>query len=82
MKKHGQTDSMIEEYADINGLDRYALFPQAVQHVGLQSSRDNLAINSQSTWAFSFEANDPGKLRREHEQSVRQGLPWAEFRAT
>jgi hypothetical protein len=81
MKKHGQTDSMIEEYADINGLDRYALFPQAVQHVGLQSSRDNLAINSQSTWAFYFETNEPGKLSQEHEQSVKLGLPWAELRA-
>lgn len=80
MKKHGQTDSMIEEYADIHGLDRYALFPQAVQHVGLQSSRDNLAINSQSTWAFYFEANDRGRLSREHMESVRQGLPWAELR--
>jgi hypothetical protein len=81
MKKHGQTDSMIEEYADINGLDRYALFPQAVQHVGLQSSRDNLAINSQSTWAFHFEANEPTKLGKEHDQSIKQGLPWAELRA-
>ena len=81
MKKHGQTDSMIEEYADINGLDRYALFPQAVQHVGLQSSRDNLAINSQSTWAFYFETNDPVKLNKEHWTSVKQGLPWAELRS-
>jgi hypothetical protein len=80
MKKHGQTDSMIEEYADINGLDRYALFPQAVQHVGLQSSRDNLAINSKSTWAFYFEANDPVKLNKEHGTSIKQGLPWAELR--
>ena len=72
---------MIEEYADINGLDRYALFPQAVQHVGLQSSRDNLAINSQSTWAFYFETNDPAKLKKEHERSIKQGLPWAELRA-
>ena len=80
MKKHGQTDSMIEEYADIKGLDRYALFPQAVQHVGLQSSRDNLAINSQSTWAFYFETNDPVKLRKEHERSIKQGLPWSELR--
>ncbi|KAI9374797.1 hypothetical protein BJX61DRAFT_532064 [Aspergillus egyptiacus] len=65
-KGHGQTDSMIEEYADHYGLTRYALAPPQLQHVGLKSSRDNLDINTQSTWAFWFETNDPAALREEH----------------
>jgi hypothetical protein len=63
---HGQTDSMIEEYADLNGLHRYAVAPPLLQHVGLKSSRDNLDVNTQSTWAFWFETNEPRVLRKEH----------------
>jgi hypothetical protein len=62
----GQTDTMIEEYADANGKERLALGPQLVQHVGLESSRDNTFVNSQSTWAFWFEENNLGKLREKH----------------
>ncbi|PLB52323.1 hypothetical protein P170DRAFT_488913 [Aspergillus steynii IBT 23096] len=67
-KGHGQTDSLIEEYADQTGLTRYALAPPQLQHVGLKSSRDNLDINTQSTWAFWFEENDPEALRKEDER--------------
>jgi hypothetical protein len=62
----GQTDTMIEEYADANGKERLALGPQLVQHVGLESSRDNTFVNSQSTWAFWFEENNLAKLREKH----------------
>lgn len=65
-KGHGQTDSMIEEYADKSGLTRYALAPPQLQHVGLKSSRNNLDINTQSTWAFWFEESDPAALDEEH----------------
>lgn len=67
-KGHGQTDSLIEEYADHDGLTRYALAPPQLQHVGLKSSRDNLDINTRSTWAFWFETNDPASLREEHQR--------------
>ncbi|TVY83714.1 Transmembrane protein [Lachnellula suecica] len=63
----GQTDTIIEDYSDARGKQRLALRPQLVQHVGLQSSRDNEFINSQSTWAFWFEEYDPDILRKEHE---------------
>ncbi|KAL4746144.1 hypothetical protein BDW72DRAFT_207590 [Aspergillus terricola var. indicus] len=63
---HGQTDSLIEEYADLNGLNRYAVAPLLLQHVGLKSSRDNTEVNTQSTWSFWFETNEPEALRREH----------------
>ncbi|KAL4982604.1 hypothetical protein BDW68DRAFT_195196 [Aspergillus falconensis] len=48
----GQTDPIIEEDADLNGLHRYAVAPPLLQHVGLKSSRDNLDVNTQGTWAF------------------------------
>ncbi|KAG9663105.1 hypothetical protein KCU64_g1534, partial [Aureobasidium melanogenum] len=76
-RKAGQTDTMIEEYADEFGLERYALAPQVVQHVGLVSSRDNLKINTKSTWAFWFEASDAEKLRKEHQELAR----WTIWRA-
>ncbi|KAF4556797.1 Hypothetical protein D9617_1g086790 [Elsinoe fawcettii] len=63
----GQTDALIEEYADRSGLARYALAPQVVQHVGMVSSRDNLAINTRSTWAFWFETQTKERLAREKE---------------
>ncbi|KAJ5044911.1 hypothetical protein NUH16_001721 [Penicillium rubens] len=69
-KKSGQTDSLIEEYAIDSGLTRLALAPQQLQHVGLQSSRDNLEINTQSTWAFWFEENDASELNIEHKRLV------------
>ncbi|EFR00244.1 integral membrane protein [Nannizzia gypsea CBS 118893] len=64
---HGQTDTMIEEYAEESKLIRYALAPQQLQHVGLKSSRDNTELNAQSTWAFYFEENVPKLLRKEHD---------------
>ncbi|KAL5342276.1 hypothetical protein BJX70DRAFT_410417 [Aspergillus crustosus] len=65
-RRHGQTDSLIEEYADQSQLTRYALAPPQLQHVGLKSSRYNLDVNTRSTWAFWFETNDPATLKREH----------------
>ena len=70
-REHGQTDSMIEEYAEQSRLTRYALAPQQLQHVGLQSSRDNDEITTKSTWAFWFEENNPALLRKEHEELLR-----------
>jgi hypothetical protein len=69
-RKIGQTDSIIEEYADHTGLTRLAFAPQQMQHVGLRSSRENLEINTQSTWAFWFEENDAEKLKIEHERLI------------
>jgi hypothetical protein len=70
----GQTDSLIEEYAETFGHDRYALAPQVVQHVGSVSSHKNLPINTQSTWAFWFEAQDSAKLKKEHAKLLRSSI--------
>lgn len=76
-RESGQTDTIIEEYADEVGLKRYALAPQVVQHVGLVSSRDNLEMNTKSTWAFWFEASDAEQLRAEHQELAK----WTIWRA-
>ncbi|KAL6240152.1 hypothetical protein BDW75DRAFT_197106 [Aspergillus navahoensis] len=62
-RKSGQMDSLIEEYADQRGLKRFAYAPPQLQHVEIRSSRDNLEINTRSTWAFWFEENDPRRRR-------------------
>jgi hypothetical protein len=74
-RQHGQTDSLIEEYADRDGLARFALAPQVVQHIGLVSSRDNTLVNTQSNWAFWFETNNPVALRKEHDRDFKT-IPW------
>lgn len=76
-RKSGQTDLLIEEYADAKGLRRFAHAPPQLQHIGSTSSRFNLDINTRSTWAFWFEENDPEVLDRKHESLVRGGkVPW------
>ncbi|KAK2734023.1 hypothetical protein FQN57_001892 [Myotisia sp. PD_48] len=65
--KSGQTDLIIEKYAEHTGLRRFALAQQQLQHVGLRSSRGLSVINTQSTWAFWFEENDPRRLKLEHD---------------
>ncbi|KAA8565131.1 hypothetical protein EYC84_010879 [Monilinia fructicola] len=54
----GQTDLMIEEFSDKEGLERLALGKQVVQHVGAKSSRGDNQMNAMSTWAFHFEEYD------------------------
>lgn len=73
-----QTDLLLEEWADKQGLARYALTPQVVQHVGLVSSRGTRKKDSLKTWAYYFEASDEKKLKREHERLSR----WAVWRAS
>lgn len=75
----GQTDTLIEEYSEWDGLDRYALAPQMLQHVGRVSSRDNDATTTKSTWAFWFENNKLWKLAREHPRAYDK-LNWVNLR--
>jgi GR25 family glycosyltransferase involved in LPS biosynthesis len=77
-RERGQTDSMIEEYCDATGLKRFALREQAVQHVGLVSSRGMAAKHTKSVWAFWFEANKPSTVEKTH-QKVLEQVDWAMF---
>lgn len=54
LQRGGQTDALIEKYADRTAFERFALAPRVVQHVGLISNRNNLEINTKSTWVFWF----------------------------
>ncbi|KAL4901378.1 hypothetical protein BDW74DRAFT_181946 [Aspergillus multicolor] len=69
-QESGQTDSLIEEYADQSALKRFAYAPPQLQPVGIRSSRDNLEINTRSTWAFWSEKNDLRRLKREHHRMI------------
>ncbi|KAE9369310.1 hypothetical protein N431DRAFT_427493 [Stipitochalara longipes BDJ] len=70
----GQTDTMIEDYADQTKKQRLAMGKQVVQHVGLESSRGNNFVNGQSTFAFWFEEYDPKRLEREHQDLLNMGF--------
>ncbi len=77
-RERGQTDSMIEEYSNARGIRRFALSEQAVQHVGLFSSRGMQAKDAQSVWAFWFEASKPDEVERRHRVTVEE-VDWALF---
>jgi hypothetical protein len=77
----GQTDTMVEEYADEQRLNRLALAPQVLQHVGRHSSRDNDGVTTKSTWAFWFETNDRLALEKGHRQDLK-GIAWSALRSS
>lgn len=72
-------DLLIEDYANEAGLDRYAIAPQLVQHVGLISTRGMPKKYTQQTWASHFEDLDPEQMRREHAEVARWGIWRAEI---
>ncbi|KAM0210854.1 hypothetical protein ACHAQI_005576 [Fusarium lateritium] len=47
-------DSFIEGYADQHGLQKYAITPSVLQHVGIRGSSDSES-SKKLTWNFSFE---------------------------
>jgi hypothetical protein len=76
----GQTDLMIEEYCAAKPLRRFALGEQAVQHIGIMSSRGGSTVNGQSTWAFYFEQSRAEAIRRRHKK-VLEKIDWDVFKA-
>ncbi|KAH8750672.1 hypothetical protein F5882DRAFT_454598 [Hyaloscypha sp. PMI_1271] len=60
----GQTDMMIEEYADQTGKQRLAM----------GNSRGNNFVDGQSTFAFWFEEYDSRRLEREHDELLGMGF--------
>lgn len=73
----GQTDLMIEDYCRDNSLRRFALGEQAVQHVGIMSSRGS-GTDAQSVWAFYFEQSQADAVRMRHE-SLLEKIDWDVF---
>ncbi|KAK4633588.1 hypothetical protein CLAFUW4_03809 [Fulvia fulva] len=50
-------DMRVEQYADEHGLDRWALQPPVLQHMGIKSSSDGglKSKNARKVWSFAFE---------------------------
>jgi hypothetical protein len=63
-RSSGQTDTMIEEYADTTEVDRYAPALQMVQHVDRISSRDNDATTTRAHGLFGLRRIAPKYSRR------------------
>jgi hypothetical protein len=73
-KVKGQTDLLIEKWAHDFELPRYAVVPQVVQHIGLISTRGLPKRLAKATWAFFFEASNPKRLQKEHEELTKWGI--------
>ena len=74
----GQTDMMIEDYANENNLHRWALGEQAVQHVGTVSSRGGGGVKGSSVWAFYFEDTRPETVEK-RKQKILEKIDWGMF---
>ncbi|KAF4954316.1 hypothetical protein FGADI_5339 [Fusarium gaditjirri] len=55
-------DSLIEYFADINHLKKYAITPSVLQHVGRMGSSD-VGGTRKVTWSFSFEKTSARRSR-------------------
>ncbi|KAK3312653.1 hypothetical protein B0H66DRAFT_524053 [Apodospora peruviana] len=77
----GQTDLMMEEYCDRPGgfLYRFAHGEQAVQHVGVVSSRGGSSNGARSVWAFYFEENTVDEIARQ-KASALERMDWDVFK--
>lgn len=73
--KAGPIDSIIEDWADEEDLQRWALTPSVVQHIGRKSAKANPAATVQEKselndarglWNFAFELNDVNTVKNEH----------------
>ncbi|OAA68576.1 hypothetical protein SPI_00771 [Niveomyces insectorum RCEF 264] len=72
----GQTDLMIEDYCRATPLRRFALGEQAVQHVGVASSRGSRSVDAQSVWAFYFETQRAEAVRQNQARALAD-VDWA-----
>nr|POF04077.1 hypothetical protein CFP56_21832 [Quercus suber] len=72
--KIGHRDSLAEQYADANHLERFAVTPALFQHIGSRTSKFT-GVNqiqtfgrnaAQNEWNFDFEKYDAALLRRQH----------------
>lgn len=66
-------DVMIERYADEKRLERLAIAPQLMQHVGLSSTRDSKEEELRRIRALQFEDYDATKLKKDHAKLT---SPW------
>ncbi|KAB5576316.1 hypothetical protein GE09DRAFT_953867 [Coniochaeta sp. 2T2.1] len=74
----GQTDLMIEEYCAAKPLRRFALGEQAVQHLGIRSSRGGAGVQGNSVWAFYFEELKREEVERRRREALGR-IDWGVF---
>ncbi|KAK5046183.1 hypothetical protein LTR84_008640 [Exophiala bonariae] len=67
-KHRGQIDLMLDELAVRDSLDRYALYPVQVQHIGQNSVRGTEAREAQAIWSMAFEQQSPQVLSSAHKK--------------
>ncbi|OIW32785.1 hypothetical protein CONLIGDRAFT_630405 [Coniochaeta ligniaria NRRL 30616] len=77
----GQTDLMIEDYCNEKPLRRFALGEQAVQHLGVRSSRGGGGVQGNSVWAFYFEQSRAEELE-ERKRKALESIDWGAFNAS
>ncbi|THX96150.1 hypothetical protein D6D03_08901 [Aureobasidium pullulans] len=74
-KQSGQIDLMLDDLAKEDKLDRYALYPVQVQHIGQSSVRGTTAHEAQAIWSMTFEDLDPKALRMSHAKMLKDLYP-------
>lgn len=74
----GQTDLMIEEYCNEKPLRRFALGEQAVQHLGVRSSRGGGGVQGNSVWAFYFEESRAEEVEQRKRKAL-ESIDWSVF---
>ncbi|KAJ9142810.1 Integral membrane protein [Coniochaeta hoffmannii] len=78
LRGRGQTDLMIEEYCNKKPLRRFALGEQAVQHLGVKSSRGGGGVQGNSVWAFYFEESRTQDVARRKQKALER-IDWSVF---
>lgn len=65
-----QYDMRTRDFARNAGLERLALYPMQVQHIGTHSVAGSAAAEAQAVWSIAFEDLDPARLARKHDKAV------------
>lgn len=66
----GQIDLMLDRLAEETALERFALYPVLVQHIGVDSARKTERNEAQAIWSMAYEDLDEGVLARTHSRLV------------
>lgn len=68
--EHQGYDMRTRDYAWSNGLDRLALYPVQVQHLGIKSAVGTTSNEAQSVWSMAYEDLKPGELKARHDRAM------------
>ncbi|KAL2069200.1 hypothetical protein VTL71DRAFT_15538 [Oculimacula yallundae] len=69
---HRPYDVAMDDYATENGLERFALYPVMVQHVGERSVITPDRRGDSRVWSMAFESLNPERLRAYHSRILKQ----------